>query len=63
MKLTNEMKTEILIDCGLEESAINCVLAINGDNETTYTDLLYYISGYNDFEQLPDEYIEQYKEV
>lgn len=51
-ELTNNDKYDILIELGLSSEAINCVLSINGENEDTYNDLLYYIIGYNDFEEI-----------
>lgn len=51
-KLTNEQMWDILrFDCGISEETLDALTSINGNNEKTYTDLLYWKTGYRDFEQ------------
>ena len=53
-----------LIDnLGISEEVINCITSINGYNEATFNDVLYYYTGYRDLEQyLECEDMETYKE-
>ena len=36
---------------GVDEEVLNCVTGINGYNEETLNDILYYYTGYRDIEQ------------
>lgn len=36
--------------------AIDMLIAINGDNEDTYKDALYYLTGYRDFDQIDEDF-------
>ena len=48
---THEM-IEILTETfGVNEDVISCMTAVNGYNEKTCTDILYWATGYTDFEQ------------
>ena len=43
---------EYLIDfLGIDEKIVNCVTGINGYNENTLNDILYYYTGYRDIKQ------------
>ena len=37
------------------EEVINVLCSINGTNETTFSDLLFYYTGYHDIEQYKEE--------
>lgn len=53
--LTLEQKKDYLIEMlGISLETIKIVTAINGNNEDTYNDILYAVSGYRNFEQLED---------
>ena len=48
---------------GISEEVLNCVTSINGYNEETLDDILYYFTGYRDIEQyLEYEDRETYRE-
>lgn len=50
MKFDNML--EILRDeVGVDDDALSLVFGINGWNEKTATDILYYYTGYNDFDE------------
>ena len=53
-----------LIDnIGVNEEVINCITSINGYNENTLDNVLYYYTGYRDLKQyLECEDLETYKE-
>ena len=53
-----------LIDnIGVNEETINCITSINGYNEDTLDNILYYYTGYRDLEQYTEyEDKETYKE-
>ena len=55
---------EYLIDfLGIDEKVISCVTSINGYNEETLDNILYYYTGYRDIKQyLENEDIETYRE-
>lgn len=59
-----EEYVEYLIDfLGIDEKVISCVTSINGYNENTLNDILYYYTGYRDLEQyLECEDRETYRE-
>ena len=62
MKL-NEYNNYLINNIGVNEETINCVTSINGYNEDTLNDILYYFTGYRDLEQyLEYEDKETYKE-
>lgn len=46
---------DFLINIGISEETINCVLGINGNNEQSYLDILFYFTGYRNFDQLRDD--------
>lgn len=47
----------------INEEVINCITSINGYNEDTFNDILYYYTGYRDLEQYTEyEDKETYKE-
>ena len=49
-KLTNDQIWDILReDCGISEETLDALTGINGNNEKTYTDLLFWKTGYRDF--------------
>ena len=47
----NEM-WDTLLDLGVSEQTLQVVTDINGYNEQSMKDILYSVSGYNDFDQL-----------
>ena len=47
----NEM-WETLLDLGVSEQTLKVVTDINGYNEKSMKDILYTVTGYNDFDQL-----------
>ena len=47
----NEM-LDTLLDLGLSEQTLQIVTDINGYNEQSMKDILYSVTGYNDFDQL-----------
>lgn len=51
---TEEMYYTLLEQVGVNEEVIDVLVAINGDNEETYLDLLYYYMGLRSFDQLED---------
>lgn len=53
-----------LIDnLGVNENVVNCITSINGYNENTLDDILYYFTGYRDLEQYTRyEDLETYRE-
>lgn len=53
-----------LIDnLGVNEDVVNCITSINGYNENTLDDILYYFTGYRDLEQYTRyEDLETYRE-
>ena len=42
----------ILLDLGVSEQTLQVVTDINGYNEQSMKDILYSVTGYNDFDQL-----------
>lgn len=56
--------TEYLIEfLGIDEKVISCVTSINGYNENTLDDILYYYTGYRTIEQYTRyEDLETYRE-
>lgn len=57
MKLTTEAMYDIIIDTVVdyEPDAIDLLIAVNGFNEKTMHDILYYYTGHNDFYDYLDE--------
>lgn len=59
----NEYYDYLIENLGINEETIKCVTGINGYNEETLDDILYYFSGYRDIEQyLEYEDRETYRE-
>lgn len=57
-QLSNDQMWDILRGLGISEETLQAVTSINGDNEQTYNDLLYWKTGNRDFEQagyLPED--------
>lgn len=57
----------LIENLGVSEEVVNCITSINGYNEDTLNDILYYYTGYRDLEQYTecediDTYEEYYKE-
>ena len=53
----------LINNVGISEEVINCITSINGYNEETLDNVLYYYTGYRDLEQyLECEDIETYRE-
>ena len=53
----------LINNVGVNEEVINCITSINGYNEETLDNVLYYYTGYRDIEQyLECEDIETYRE-
>lgn len=53
----------LINNLGISEEVINCITSINGYNEETFDNILYYYTGYRDLEQyLECEDLETYKE-
>ena len=51
-KLSNDQMWDVLVnDCEISDETLQALTCINGDNEQTYNDLLYWKTGYRDFEQ------------
>lgn len=62
-----EYQNYLIENLGVSEDTINCVTGINGYNENTLDDILYYFTGYRDLEQYTEfedkeTYREYYKE-
>ena len=52
----------LINNLGISEEVINCITSINGYNEDTLDNVLYYYTGYRDLEQyLECEDLETYK--
>ncbi len=47
-----DMLTEIV---GVNEEVISCMTAVNGYNQKTCEDILYWKTGYEDFQQLVED--------
>ena len=53
----------LINNLGISEEVINCITSINGYNEETFDNILYYYTGYRDLDQyLECEDLETYKE-
>lgn len=53
----------LINNIGVNEEVLNCITSINGYNEDTLNDILYYYTGYRDLEQYTEyEDLETYKE-
>lgn len=53
----------LINNVGVNEETINCITSINGYNEETLDNILYYYTGYRDLEQYTEyEDRETYKE-
>ena len=53
----------LIENVGVNEEVINCITSINGYNEETLDNILYYYTGYRDLEQYTEyEDLETYKE-
>ena len=58
-----EYSNYLIDNLGVNEETINCITSINGYNEDTLDDILYYFTGYRDLEQyLEYEDRETYRE-
>ena len=59
----NEYENYLIENLGVKEEVINCVTSINGYNEDTLDDILYYYTGYRTIEQYTRyEDLETYRE-
>lgn len=59
----NEYENYLIDNLGVKEEVINCITSINGYNEKTLDDVLYYYTGYRTIEQYTEcEDLETYKE-
>lgn len=59
----NEYENYLINNVGVKEEVINCITSINGYNEETLDNILYYYTGYRDLEQYTGcEDLETYKE-
>ena len=57
MTHTNDERYDYLAEViGVNEDAINMLIGINGDNQQTYNDALFYQTGYRDIDAAIDEY-------
>lgn len=45
---------DYLLDYGVNKQTLDAITGINGYNEKTLNDVLYYFTGYRDFEQLEE---------
>lgn len=52
---TNEMYNILVGIINIHEDVIACMTAIHGENEKTYNDILFWSTGYRNFEQLIEE--------
>ena len=47
---------DLLINCyGVSEDCISFAISTYGENEETYSNLLYYFTGYNSIDQIEEE--------
>lgn len=46
-----EYSNYLIENLGVNEEVVNCITSINGYNENTLDDILYYYTGYRDLEQ------------
>lgn len=51
----DEMYDTLMDYCGIDEEALDLAFAIGGRNEETAQNILYYYTGYNDFEVYRNE--------
>ena len=51
----DEMQDFLINECGISEETIDCMVNINGYNKKTFEDILYWKTGYSDFDQLNDD--------
>lgn len=59
----NEYENYLIENLGVKEEVINCITSINGYNEDTLDNILYYYTGYRTIEQyLECEDLETYRE-
>lgn len=59
----NEYEEYLIENLGVKEEVINCITSINGYNEDTLDNVLYYYTGYRDLKQYTEsEDLETYKE-
>lgn len=58
----NEYEEYLIENLGVNEEVVNCITGINGYNENTLDDILYYYTGYRDLKQyLECEDVETYE--
>lgn len=58
-----EYEKYLIENLGVKEEVINCITSINGYNENTLDNVLYYYTGYRDLEQYTEsEDLETYKD-
>lgn len=58
-----EYQNYLIENLGVDEETINCITSINGYNENTLDDILYYFTGYRTLEQYTRyEDLETYRE-
>ena len=58
-----EYSNYLIENLGVNEEVVNCITGINGYNEETLDNILYYYTGYRDLEQYTEsEDIETYEE-
>ena len=58
-----EYEEYLINNVGVNEEVINCITSINGYNENTLDDILYYYTGYRDLEQYTEyEDLETYRQ-
>lgn len=50
--MTKDNMWDKLIELGISEDTIRCTLAVAGNSTETYEAILYWATGYQDFEQL-----------
>ena len=53
--MTKDNMWDALLDMGVSEETLQIVTDINGYSESTMCDILYAVTGYNDFDQIDDE--------
>lgn len=53
--MTNEEKQARLEELGMSEETIDTILCLYGDNNDSYNNMLFYLTGYQFFDQLDDD--------
>lgn len=62
-KEKQERLEDILLNLvGVSEEALNLAVGLLGENEETYLSILYYYTGYRDFESYSDSDWDEYEE-